>query len=349
VIARHAKLFLKQFVSPVLDGLGLYDRHLRHLPVNRWTIVMYHRIIQSPESDPFSLGMCVTQEHLDAQLRYFKRYFTPIGMSEATRLVEQGLPLPPRALSVTFDDGYLDNQTLALPLLKTYQIPAALFVPTGGLENDEPLWWDRVIYALDATDKHELSPGALGIPLPHQSLSLDRWQRDETVARILDSLWTLPITQVLEVVKRIELALPPARRVSPVARRMNPQQITQMHQAGIEIGAHSVSHPNLTLETPASVRQEMQISKKTLENIISAPINGFAYPAGWKNADAVAAVQESGFSYAVATVRGVNQIRTGCHLFELLRVGMPDTSVSDFKRALSDTMQQATRAAKVQG
>jgi peptidoglycan/xylan/chitin deacetylase (PgdA/CDA1 family) len=345
VIVRHAKLFFKQFVSPVLDGLGFYDRHLRDLPANRWTIVMYHRVVASQEADPFSLGMCVTREHLDAQLRYFKRYFTPIGMSEATRLVEQGQSLPPRALSVTFDDGYLDNQTLALPLLQAHQIPAALFVPTGGLENDEPLWWDRVIYALDATEKNEFNPAALGVPLPHQSLSLDRWQRDETAVRVLDSLWTLPIAEVFDVVKRIEKALPPVRRVPAVAQRLNPQQVLQMHQAGIEVGAHSVRHPNLTLEVPSAVRQEMQNSKRTLENLINTPVAGFAYPAGYKNADTVLAAQESGFRYAVATVRGVNQIRTGSNLFELLRVGMPDTSVSDFKRALSDTMQQASRSA----
>ena len=48
---------LKQFASPVLDRLGLYDRHLRRMPADRWTIAMYHRVVDDSAMDPFSLGM----------------------------------------------------------------------------------------------------------------------------------------------------------------------------------------------------------------------------------------------------------------------------------------------------
>ena len=112
--------------------------------------------------------------------------------------------LPDRALSVTFDDGYLDNLTTALPVLKLHGISAALFVPTGGLDDDQPLWWDRVIHALASTSHTEFAPADLGLPLSEQRLSLRVWHRRATVERVLDSLWTLPIEQVLAVVSRIE-------------------------------------------------------------------------------------------------------------------------------------------------
>jgi len=345
VFVTHVKSLLKQFASPVLDGMGLYDRKLRRLPPDSWTIAMYHRVIEDPAQDPFALGMCVTRRYFDQQMAYFRRHFSPIGLSEAVRRIARGEPLPPRALSVTFDDGYLDNFAVALPVLKAHAMDATLFIPTGGLDDDVPLWWDRVIHVLDATDAQFLVPADMGIPLPDKRLSLRAWHRASTVNRVLDALWTLTHDRLIDVLDRMERALPPVRSVAPVGRRMNSRQVVEMHRAGIEIGAHSVRHSNLSLETPDVVRHEMQTSKNVLEALCDAPINGFAYPAGWKNADTEAAARECGFDYAVSTISGIN--RTTSDRFTLARVGMPDTPVSDLKRALVSVIQRTVANAKI--
>jgi len=152
-------------------------------------------------------------------------------------------------------------------------------------------------------------------------------------------------TSLIDVLDRMERALPPVRSVAPVGRRMNSRQVVEMHRAGIEIGAHSVRHSNLSLETPDVVRHEMQTSKNVLEALCDAPINGFAYPAGWKNADTEAAARECGFDYAVSTISGIN--RTTSDRFTLARVGMPDTPVSDLKRALVSVIQRTVANAKI--
>jgi len=338
VFSSQLKSLLKQFASPVLDGLGIYDRRLRGYPSSSWTIVMYHRVIEDPAQDPFALGMCVTRAHFDEQLAYFRKQFSPIGMSDAVRRIARGEPLPERALSVTFDDGYLDNHDVALPVLKAHGMDATLFVPTGGLDDDRPLWWDRVIHLFDATDATSLEPARYGLPIAEPRLSLRSLQRRQTVAQVLDAMWTLSYDSMLDVLARMERGMPPVRAVAPVARRMNSRQVVAMHRAGIEIGAHSVRHSNLNLETPAMVRHEMQTSKRELEALCDAPIPGFAYPAGWKNADSELAARECGFEYAVSTVSGTNV--AGSDRFALARVGMPDTPVADLKRALVSVIQR---------
>ena len=347
MISSHMKSLLKQFASPVLDRMGLYDRQLRAMPPDRWTIVMYHRVIDDPRDDPFRLGMCVTRAHFDEQLAFFRTQYTPIGMSDAVGRLRRGGPLPPRALSITFDDGYLDNLEIALPVLKAHGLDAALFVPTGELDDDRPLWWDRVIRALDATDASHVVPAELGIPLPDARLSLGRFSRGKTVTCVLDALWTLEHDKVLDAIARLERALPARRAVAPVARRMNARQVREMHLAGVEIGAHSVRHSNLRLETPAVVRQEMLSSKRELEALCDAPIPGFAYPAGWKNADTESAARECGFTYAVSTVSGLNA--PGADLYTLQRIGMPDTPVADLKRALVSVVQRSGSRVHAQG
>lgn len=329
---RHAKKALKRVVSPVVDRTGFYNWQLRKLGPPGWTIVMYHRVIDDPSRDPFSLGMCVARDHFYDQIRYFRRYFNPIGLLDAVARLQSGDPLPDRAVSVTFDDGYLDNYQLALPMLEERQIPMTLFVPTGGLDTDEPLWWDRVIHAFATTTKSSLAPQSAGIPLSADTLSLSPWKRGETVELVLGSLWTLPMDKVKPAVLRIERELLPPRSPASKARRMTSQQILDMHRRGVEIAAHSVHHPNLLLETPAQVRWEMQTSKRTLEHLCGSPVDGFAYPAGWMNDDTVSAAKESGFRYAVTTKSAFNSKEIDP--LRLSRVGMPNTSAADFKRAL---------------
>lgn len=337
MLVKRTKSILKQFASPALDALGIFDRRLRTIPGSSWVIVMYHRVIEDLSDDPFGLGMCVTRKHFDQQLSFFRKSFNPIGMAEAIRRLEAGEPLPERALSVTFDDGYLDNYTVALPLLRAHSMDATLFVPTGGMD-DAPLWWDRVIHALDATDAPALIPADVGLPIAEAKLSLGAWHRASSVLRVLDVLWTLPHDQVLECVRRIERMHPPKRPVAGLARRMSSEQVAQMHRNGVEIGAHAVKHSNLSLESPAVVRSELRDSRQALQALCDAPIDGFAYPAGWKNADTEAAVRECGFKYAVSTVNGVNT--PASDRFTLSRVGMPDNAVPDLKRALVSVFQR---------
>jgi len=328
----HAKRALKRVVSPVVDRAGLYDSQLQKLGPPGWTIVMYHRVIDDPSSDPFSLGMCVARDYFDDQIRYLRRHFNPIGLLDAVARLQSGEPLPDRAVSVTFDDGYLDNYELALPMLEERQIPMTLFVPTGGLDTDELLWWDRVIHAFATTTKSSLAPQSIELPFLSDSLSLHPWKRSEAVKRVLEGLWTLPMDKVKPAVLRIERELSPPRSPASKARRMTSQQILDMHHRGVEIAAHSVNHPNLLLEPPAQVRWEMQTSRRFLEHLCGSPVEGFAYPAGWMNEDTVSAARESGFRYAVTTRSAFNSKESDP--LRLSRVGMPDTSAADFKRAL---------------
>lgn len=331
MLARLAKSVFKRTVSPTMDGLGLYDRELDRLDTSNWLIVMYHRVIADPALDPFSLGMCVTREHFDDQISYLRSDFHPIGMSQAVAIIEQGRPLPERSVSVTLDDGYLDNLEHALPILERHHMPATLFVPTGGLLTDERLWWDRVIHAFAATRKSEVDAAMVGLSTGAR-LSLARWSRTETVELVLGSLWERPLAETLARVAALERELLPSGVAPGGAQRMNASQIVEMHRRGIEIGAHTVNHPNLTLESSASVRWEMETSRDTLQRLCGADISGFAYPAGWKDESTIAAARAAGFRYAVATTSGFSAAQR--NLFSLSRVGMPDSAAADFKRAL---------------
>lgn len=332
-LGRATKQLIKAVGSPVIDSLGVYRRRIDRVvdQPGSWTILMYHRVITDPAADPFSLGMCVTRERFAAQVSYFRRHFNPIGVAEANALLMSGGALPPRALSITFDDGYLDNLTNALPILEAHGMPAAVFVPTGGLDCDEMLWWDRVIAAVACTVKPHIDLAELGIAGTESRLSLAPWKQEASVAHLLDRLWALQAAPLRAAVDRIERVLQPRLTPALKAGRLNSEQVRALHARGIEIGAHSVGHPNLALSSVAETRDELQASRSKLQQILQADVPGMAYPGGRLRAETIQIAQELGFQYALATRIGTNKPPPS--RFELRRIGMPNASMPDLRRA----------------
>lgn len=344
MLSRYVKSMVKSTLSPLLDAGGLYDRRIATASGARgsWIIVMYHRVVENPMADPFRLGMCVLRERFSAQVRYLRENFNVIGLCDAVGRLEAGDALPERAVSITFDDGYLDNLEIALPILKSYRMPATLFVPTGGLEDGEPLWWDRVIAAFAGTTRSAFDAPAAGLPGVGSRLSLSRWRRPASVETVLEQLWKLPIEETQEIVCRIERQLGPQQRPVVPAARLTRAQVREMHRQGVEIGAHSVRHPNMKLLQEHEVRSEMLASRKTLQEICDAPIEGFAYPGGRMNEGTAQAARTAGFRYAVATTTAINE--APYERFRLSRIGMPDSGLADFKRSLSAAMRRPAGA-----
>lgn len=100
-------------------------------------ILGYHRVADL-QSDPH--GLAVSVEHFAQQLEVLQRLAQPLPLAQLVAHLKAGT-LPPRAVALTFDDGYADVLYQALPLLERYEIPATLFVVTGCL--GEPFWWER--------------------------------------------------------------------------------------------------------------------------------------------------------------------------------------------------------------
>jgi peptidoglycan/xylan/chitin deacetylase (PgdA/CDA1 family) len=340
---RAAKNLVKAVGSPVIDRFGVYQRRIDRLTAEpgAWTIVMYHRVIADAAADPFRLGMCVTRERFEQQIAYFRRHFSPIALHDAVGRLQRGDALPARALSITFDDGYLDNLTHALPILEAHAMPAALYVPTGGMDDGRMLWWDRVIAAVACTEKQQLDLRSVGGERPGPCTALAPWQRPAGVADVLDWLWALPAPLMQSAVAEVERQL--QARVSPAlqARRLDANQIREMHRRGMEIGAHSVQHPNLALASDDEVRSELLQSRERLQEIVQSEIPGVAYPGGRLRADTVRIVEELGFGYAVSSQVGTNF--PPASMFELNRVGMPDSPMADFRRAFGRALMGRQR------
>jgi peptidoglycan/xylan/chitin deacetylase (PgdA/CDA1 family) len=89
---------------------------------------------------------------------------------------------------------------------------------------------------------------------------------------------------------------------------LSSDMVRALHRAGIEIGAHTVSHPILTSLSDDAARYEIVESKRALEAIIGEPVRYFAYPNGKTGLDFdnrhVAMARQAGFAAAFTTAHG---------------------------------------------
>jgi len=85
---------------------------------------------------------------------------------------------------------------------------------------------------------------------------------------------------------------------------MNEVQIKAWHAAGMEVGAHSRTHPRLSKCSDEALQSELAGSKTELEALIGAPVTQFCYPYGDLDTRVAAAVRRAGFEAATTTQRG---------------------------------------------
>lgn len=270
----------------------------------RLQILIFHRVLAAP--DPLFPGE-VDVTRFDAICAALRRCLHVMPLDEAVARLRDA-SLPPRAAAITFDDGYADNHTLALPILQRHGLTATFFIATSFLDGGR-MWNDTVIEALrrtalDQIDLDELPGGDFGRhPLATEA------QRRQAVHTLLPRLKYLPAG----VRERTSEALAQRAGIAPSALpgdlMMDGAQVRALRHAGMGIGAHTLTHPILAKADDATARAEIQGSRDTLAQLLGEPVTLFAYPNGKPGRDYgardAALVRELGFAAAVSTAPGV--------------------------------------------
>jgi peptidoglycan/xylan/chitin deacetylase (PgdA/CDA1 family) len=262
------------------------------------SILGYHRVV--PERDPLAPGeVCVGE--FDRQLAVLQAWFRILPLREAVARLRAGT-LPPRAACVTFDDGYADNATTALPILRRRGVPATFFVASGFLGGGR-MWNDTVIETVRAAKHASIDARCIGLGmLPISTADAKR----SAVARLLAALKYLPMERRAAGVEMLRDNAQVRLQGGPM---MSEEHVRCLHRNGMEIGAHTVNHPILAKLDQEAALAEIENSKVQLQTITGAPVTLFAYPNGKPGLDYrkehVSMVQKLGFEAAVSSAWGV--------------------------------------------
>src|SRR5687767_9545235 len=112
----------------------------------RATVLMYHRVLPSPRTADVhsSESIVVSAANFERHMRLLRRHFNPVSVAELDDMLAVRAPWKPRAVLVTFDDGWFDNAAYAAPILERYRVPAVVFVATGYVGTAHTFWQERL-------------------------------------------------------------------------------------------------------------------------------------------------------------------------------------------------------------
>lgn len=306
-------------------------------PGARLTVLIYHRVL--PEPDPLLVGE-PDAVWFETQMRWVKDWFNVLPLAEAVERLRCA-SLPARAAAITFDDGYADNCMVALPILRRVGLPATVFVATGYLDGGQ-MWNDTVIDVMRKAKGSTLDLSSLKLGVyPVATLK----ERQDSLNRLLGDL------KYLEPAQRGSLTVNIAAlaNVDPSPNLMlTSEQVCQLADSGVTIGAHTVNHPILARVDERQARSEIIQSKQRLEALSGGAVKLFAYPNGKPDTDYTAThvqiAREAGFAAAVST--GWGAATRGSDIFQIPRFTPWDRSGFRYALRLAQNMRHQVAVAR---
>jgi peptidoglycan/xylan/chitin deacetylase (PgdA/CDA1 family) len=311
-------------------------------------ILVYHQVCER-KSDPWQLA--VSPDNFDQQLEVISKDYNVVPLDEMVSAIKQK-KLHNRMLSITFDDGFLDNYLNAKPRLKAINLPATFYCTTYAALRKNCYWWEELESLILHT---ETLPSSLEIEIGDKLIRF-KFDRD---ASLTDSkknqmrLWTVelpPCNERVQLMMDLWKAIQPlpfddqlrvlenlrswtntnTNASSPCYQVMSAEQIADIAKDPLfAIGGHSVHHAMLAEQQVETQAYEIRECKSTLENWLNRSVTAFAYPYGNYNSTTKILLRDAGFKYAVSTES--RMVTESDDLFALPRIHVNNWNKREFE------------------
>lgn len=260
---------LKDFVCHGVSWAGLMPA-VRSLFAGRAAIIIFHEIQREFRSEletgtPISL--------FERSLNWLRREgWEIVSLEECLERVSMD-DRSRRYAVLTFDDGYRDNVTVALPILERHNAPFIMYVPTGAPTRTLNAWWLGLRELIRSRDDVTVEAMDTRFHCP------DYQTKVSALARATE--W------VHEDYRRARMLAPTFRKAGLSLSALNDryfldeQEIQALSRHPLaSIGGHTTSHSALKILDSASARAEMADNRDYLQNLTQRPVRHMAYPYG---------------------------------------------------------------------
>ncbi|MGE0405060.1 MAG: polysaccharide deacetylase family protein [Candidatus Korobacteraceae bacterium] len=280
-------------------------------------ILGLHRVLTEEEMrESHSEPAIILRKDVFAELcKFLQRHFEVVTLASVLAGDATISKSKPRCV-LTFDDGWRDNYSNALPVLREFGFVATIFLATAMMDSESTFWVERVrSCASDEARWRRLREHvAMQTGKPAEQLA----PRDVT-----EHLKRMSTRQREQIIIETIGTLPPP---SSSDHMLKWEQVMAMSRDGMDFGSHTDTHPLLPYETPQSVDEELRVSRQKLEARLISGSGGFAYPNGSWNDKNRHQVRDAGYTCAVTTQAG--WFRPGDDAFCMPRILLHDGSVT---------------------
>jgi peptidoglycan/xylan/chitin deacetylase (PgdA/CDA1 family) len=260
----------KAALNTALCSFGMPYHHF--LSAEKNIILMYHGVCK--ESNPYNRRHCYLAD-FEKQMRYLKKCANIISVED---FFEGRFDRGRSNVAITFDDGYLNNLTYALPVLERYGVKASVYV-TGLFHSEEKIIWADFLQITTSFRQADFKLGEEKFEI-----------RNKQAIRKKDGKSLLEIikNEKPEYAYKQELYKVLGKDFSSVSSKtsehwklMNDEEILTLSRSPlISVGSHGWEHNNLGNIAPEQAREEIRHSKAYLENLIQKPVREIAFPDG---------------------------------------------------------------------
>jgi peptidoglycan/xylan/chitin deacetylase (PgdA/CDA1 family) len=282
----RVRSLLRWFWVNLLLITGFLEWAKRDLKKNGAVVVLaFHRVLRESDSRRSCSLRTMVVEHRNFRklALWLKRHYQVVDVAQA----QPGYKNGKLRIAVTFDDGWIDNYYLALPIVRSCGIPIAVFVCPGLIGQKAPFWPERVVALLRAVRPH----------LSHSEVEamIDQLKRQTPDEREL----------FIASLRAQASASGGQQPISSIDQTLFWPAVAEMNNATVRFGSHTQKHSILTAAPPDKIHAEIAESKRTLEQMLSKPCEVFAYPYGEASPQARKILAEENFRLAFTLEQGV--------------------------------------------
>lgn len=244
---------LKDLIRKSLYASGALGAYHRLRNGDSLTVVMFHRTLgrQDPRWAVCDPDYTLEDRLFAESLAFFARHYRVVSLADVVAAQRGERRLPPRALLISFDDGWADNVDHALPALRRAGLPAVMFVAADAVGAGQPFFQERLISAWRR--------GALSLPTLAREVA--QAVGSEVVnADTAEAAQSTPRAGVPGVLRRLIAALEqlpkPIRDAllaghaaamdDGVRHMIDVEELAQLRAGAVEIGLHGKSHVAMT-------------------------------------------------------------------------------------------------------
>lgn len=271
---------------------------------HRPLVLGYHRVVDdfASASRTEMPAMLTSRAMFERHVDWLARHFRFVTLDEVGEHVANGIPFSEPVAAITFDDGYRDVYEHALPVLRRKGIPAAMFVVTDLIGRRSWQVHDKLYqivakaFATWNDPRRELLGVLTDVGIPGAEILRDRAATRNPTMVMSTLLPRLSHADVSRVIHGLEAGLGNGTGDLPVTLDWN--EIAEMRRQGITFGSHTQTHVSLPMESPGTVTEELEGSKRMLESHLGERIAHFAYPGGQFTRPIVDATARAGYDFA---------------------------------------------------
>ena len=277
--------FMRKVVSKTNDFLFSKGLKKVNTQLEGSRVLVYHGVVENALKK--INARFISTKEFEAQLQFFKRHFQVVPLKE---IHNQTTANHPFRISITFDDGYLNNLNEVLPLLEKYEVPATFFITTIRKSGYDYLWADLLDLYRYTGPRSFYFEGQL-FKKKRNEYASDQGQLKH---QIKNSGWELKKALCDFILKSNCFVDDPI--YASYLNLMSEESIRTLGKSPfVEIGSHGVYHNCLTKIDLKNAEWELKESKRYLEEILQKDIEYMAYPDGQYNATLINIAEKIGY------------------------------------------------------